>query len=306
MNYDTPPENSLVPQEPKTTKLARITPRNPPTLIEQWVVWELKVCIDTNGIDLDTGDLHDLLKSELKAQEVPVDIFFANDARWVIEGARGRAKVDNDRRPRLVATLRNSPYTDMQFIAGIDYFGSSSWADVQMMLIVQPEEVKLLPKPTAPREPDISPILPKEALVILGGIAVVLITFGMTSNNSGLSFLGLFGIVGASALYLKSNQDVIEAQKNYALQLHAYQDRVDEWEAEREQFTLEREEMIKNRLSRSFKTDDLRVFHTVMTRSVARIISDEFLKQGAAIKESIENNDGQNAIASVKDIFDDF
>lgn len=302
MNYDTPPpENSLVPQEPQTTKLARITPKNPPTLIEQWVVWELKVCVDTNGIKLDTGRLHDLLKAELKEQDVPVDIFFANDARWVIEGARGRAKVDSDRRPRLVATLRNSPYTDRQFIAGIDYFGNSNWADVQMMLIVQPEEIKLSPKPTAPREPNTSPILPDGAFVLLGVVSAGL----MFSGNGGLQFLGLVGIIGLSVLYSRSNQAVRDGKKNYEYQLSLYDRRIQEWEADKEQLALEREEMIKNRLSRSFKTDDLRVFHTVMTRSVARIISDEFLKQGAAIKESVENNDGKIAIASVKDIFDE-
>ncbi|MGB5960501.1 MAG: hypothetical protein WBG73_07590 [Coleofasciculaceae cyanobacterium] len=246
--------------------------------------------------------MHDLLKAELKAQDVPVDIFFANDARWVIEGARGRAKVDNDRRPRLVATLRNSPYTDMQFIAGIDYFGSSSWADVQMMLIVQPEEIKLLPKPTAPRESDTSPILPDGALWLL-----VLIAGGlMFTGNGALQLLGCIGVGGVIYLTIKSNRDVTESKKDYALQLSLYQQRLDEWETEKEQLALEREELIKNRLSRSFKTDDLRVFHTVMTRSIARIISDKFLKQGAAIKESIENNDVQNAVSNTKNIFDEF
>lgn len=297
-------EISLISQDAKTTKIARIVPESPPVLIEKWVVWELKVCLDTNGIKLNTECLHDLLKVELETQGVPVDIFFAKDASWIIEGARGRAKVDNDFRPRVVAKLKpqNSPYTDMQFIAGIDYFGKSNWADVQMMMIVQPEEIKIPPRPTPPREPNTKPLIPNEALVVMALVALGLIF----SGNSALQLLGFIGIIGFMGIYIKSTTDVRKDRQRYEGKRFSYEGELADWENEKEQIALEREELIRNRLSRSFKTDDFRVFHTVLTRSIARIISDEFLKQGAAIKEAVENNDAQIAISSSKNIFDEF
>jgi hypothetical protein len=297
-------ESSLISQDAKTTKLARIAPASPPVLIEKWVVWELKVCLDTNGIKLNTEHLHDLLKVELEAQGVPVDIFFAKDASWIIEGARGRAKVDNDFRPRVVAKLKpqNSPYTDMQFIAGIDYFGKSNWADVQMMMIVQPEEIRLPPRPTPPREPNTKGLIPNEAIV---GMAVVALALTV-SGNSALQLLGFIGLIGLIGIYIKSTTDVRKDRQSYEGKRFSYERELADWENEKEQIVIEREELIRNRLSRSFKTDDLRIFHTVLTRSIARIISDEFLKQGAAIKEAVENNDAQIAISSSKNIFDEF
>jgi len=295
-------EEILVSEKVQSTEIVRVLPKTPPVLVEQWVVWEYKFCLETNGIKIDMERLHDLVKADLQPQGVPIDIFFSNDACWIIEGARGRAKVDDDRRPRVIATLKNSFYTDMQFIAGIDYFGSSNWADVQMMLIVQPEEIKQSPRPTPPQESHVYPLIPSAALIVLGLIALGL----MFSGNGGLVVLGFIGVLGVFYLASQSNQNVIKAQKNYQSKLFAYQEDLAEWEREKEQLALEREELIKNRLSRSFKTDDLRVFHTVMTRTIARIISEEFLKQGAAIKESVETNNAQNAIASSKNIFDEF
>lgn len=299
--------------------LVKVAPKAPPTLIENWVVWEYTACLYTNGLKLDTGDLHDLLKAELEQQKIPVNIFFSTNASWVIEGARGTAKVDNDRRARVVATLMDSPYTDIQFITGLDYFGDY-WVNFQMMLIVQPEKLEdpprpaLLPRPTRPQEPNLSPLIPNEALVVMALVAIALIF----SGNPGLQMLGGIGFLGGVGIWSKSTVDVRQAKQNYDRQMATYRENEknldlqekraeEDWKRKLEKIALEREELQKNRLSRSFKWDDLIVFHEVMNVSVAKIIHTHLIKQGATVKETKELNKSEDIIPkSKKDIFDTF
>ncbi len=285
-----------------SSQIVRKPPTAPPTLIEKWVVWEMNFCINTNGIRFGTESLHDILKPALETQDVPVDIFFAPDARWIVAGARG-IKIDQDRRQRVVATLRNSIYTDMQFIAGIDYFGNTNnWANIQMMLIVQPEEVSEPQRPIKPEEPNAKPLIPREALFLLIFVSVLLF---FAAGDVGKMF-GFFGGIVTILLYVGSNPQVKSDKEKYQKALNRYEEEQANYAIKKEKIAIEREERAKNRLSRSFKTDDLRVFHTVMTRSIAAIVHQEILAKGASIKESVETNNASSAIPNTKDIFDDF
>jgi hypothetical protein len=185
-DYDT-----IIQQKVEKSDIVKVAPKMPPVLIENWVVWEYTACLYTNGIILTTAELHDWLKAEMEHQQIPVNIFFANNACWVIEGARGRAKVDEDRRPRVVASLTNSPYTDIQFIAGLDYFGDY-WVNFQMMLIVQPEEIEdpprpvLPPRPKPPHKPNVTPLIPDAAVAVMALVALCLNSFGRYVSISGI------------------------------------------------------------------------------------------------------------------------
>lgn len=285
-----PTGENIVSQKDKSVEIVKVSPKSSPVLIEQWVVWEYSACIDTIGLKLDTAKLHDLVKAELEAQGIPVDIFFSEDACWIVEGVTGEVKLDQDRRPRIIATLRESPYADMQFIAGIDFFGDSNWANIQMMMIVQPS-----PRPIRPLSISASPLIPTPALVILGLVALGLVF----SGNPSLAFLGLIGFLGLFVIFIQSTQGVVKAKELYEKRLKSYEEAEANWQREQEQ-------LIKNRLFRSFKTDDFRVFHAIMVRTIARIISEELLKRGAAIKEIVENNNAQNVVESNKNIFDEF
>ena len=296
-----PSESSLISQNQKTTRLSKIAPKTPPTLIEQWVVWELKGCICTNGTKFTTAELHDFLKSDLEQQGVPVNIFFAQDASWIIQGARGTIKLDNDRRPRVVATLQNSPYTDIQFITGIDYFGSSEWADIQMMLIVQPEEVPEPKRPIQPFSPNVSPLLPNEALFVLAVVVILLFLF---AGDAGKLF-GLVGAIGGILIYIQSNTNVKEAKDRHEKARIKYQEDLSSYEIEKEKNALEREERIKNRVSRSFKTDDLQVFREVMFQSVRKIVKEQLIDKGASANQFIEENK-LDKDQQKKNIFDEF
>lgn len=300
------PKNSPIRQDATNSNIARIEPSIPPHLTQSWVVWEAAAVIQTNGIKLDTGGLHDLLKKELESQKVPIDIFYTPNACWIIEGAKGERKIDKDRRARVVATLRNSIYTNMQFVAGIDYFGNSDWATIQMMMIVQPEKPEAPePKPTKQLLINAKPLIPNEAIIVLGIIGLGLIFF--TGGNQGLMVLGLIGCGSAFVIYIQSNQNVSEAMRKNEQNERNYVDRLDEWERKVEKIKLEEEELRRNRLSRSFQWDDLRVLHKVMTLSVARIIHEQLIDRGASVKESLQSTKNEEIIPeSNKSILDKF
>jgi hypothetical protein len=260
------------------------------------VLWEINTLIHTNGVEFSTEDLHDYLKEEIKKQSTPIDLFLSSDAKWIIEGARGRAKVDQEIRSRTVAKLRGSIHKDIQFIAGIDYFGNSKWANIQMMLLLQPETIDIPPRPIAPKEPDIKPILPNEAIFVMALLAGGLLFTG----NSSLQVLGVLGLMGTLFIYITSQSSVNKARDEYAKQTRRYEFDLDKWETQKEEIKLEREELIKHRLSRSFKTDDLRVFRSVMIETTAKIVTNEVFNKGATLEDVSENTD--EAVApSVKD-----
>jgi hypothetical protein len=272
---------------PRTRNPIVPTPPNSSiTLIEPWVVWEYTACLFTGDIKFETKALHDAIKAHAENQNLPVNVFYDSAARWIIEGAWGRAKVDDDRRPRVTRNLRNSRYTDMQFITGIDYFGEC-WANFQMMMIIQPELLERPPKPVVP-----NPLLPTEALVVLAVVAVGLIVTG----NPGIKMLGFVGLVGGLIIWAISSQNVREAKQRY-----------EKWKEEIAKIELEEIELKRNRLSRSFKSDDLFVFHEVASKIVSTVVFNAVLKTGGRVEQSNENNQIEKVIpSSKKDIFDDF
>jgi hypothetical protein len=133
-----------------------------------------------------------------------------------------------------------------------------------------------------------------------------------------LAFLGFMGILGTGIMWVLSRKESMQAASEYERKMNDY--RIDEtdWQYQKEQaekdwlreldeIDLEREELKKNRLSRSFKWDDLRVFHEVMYESVARVIHKNLLQKGATVKETQELNKNEEIIPkSQKDIFDNF
>lgn len=272
-------------------------------LTQSWVVWEFAAVIEINGIKFDTSSLYKLLKAELEKQQVPLDILYTTNTGWIVEGARGSIKID-EKRARVAATLKNSIYTNMQFIAGIDYFGNSNWADIQMMMIVQPEKPpELPPAPIRPQTANTQPLIPEAALILLGLIAAGL----FVSGNGLLQLLAVGGALGAFVIYFQSSSQVAEAKRKYELQLTRYQEENIERNRLIEKIKLDEEELKKNRLSRSFQWDDLRVLHTIMSRSVGKIIHNNMLQKGGTVKEFVHQTKNEEIIPeSKKNILNEF
>ena len=279
-----------------SSAIARIKPEDPPILIGEWVLWEFNTLVHTNDIKFTTEDLHDYLKEEIEKQSTPIDLFLSNDAKWIIEGARGRAKLDKETRSRIVAKLRSSIHKDIQFIAGIDYFGKSKWANIQMMIVVQPEKIEVPLRPSPLEKKTAQPLLPNVAIVVMAALAGLL----MFSGNTALIVLGTIGIIGAVIIFVISQQEVNKAERTNAIAASKYERDLDEWRDTKVAIELEQEDLRKHRLSRSFKTDDLRVFRSVMIETTAKIVTNEIFNKGATLEGVSENTD--EAVApSVKD-----
>lgn len=256
----------------------RDSPKEQPQLTEQAVIWESEILLDTKGKKFNTEELYDSLKISLTEDKLPINLYFAEQAYWVILGAKNFKK-DDDKRPRIVATLQSSPYTDIQFLAGIDYLGDSSWANFQMMVIVQPEEAKFVePKPIAPQELNSKPIIPNSFLIGLGIFSIILL---FTNNIGGILF-GISGIIGAFigfCLNTKSNQ----AKQEYFYQMSRYESDLIEWEKRQEELNTKNEERKNSRLLRSFKWDDLRTFKEIISQQSLKIIYKHLIREGATV-----------------------
>lgn len=283
-------------------QIENIDPKSSLTLIEPWVVWEYTACLFTGDIKFKTQELHDAIKAHAYNQNLPINVFYDPLAHWVIEGAWGKAKVDEDLRPRVTMNLRDSRYSDMQFITGIDYFGEC-WANFQMMMVVQPESLERPAEPTIPNPSIPSPLLPTEALVVLAVIAIGLLVMG----SPGIKILGFVGLVGGLVIWAYSSKNVREAEQRASQIVREAQQRHDKWKEEIVKIELEEMELKKNRLSRSFKSDDLFVFHQVASKIVASVVYGAVLKSGGRVEQSNENNFVEQIIPkSKKDILDDF
>lgn len=281
-----------------------VQPPTPAILTQSWVIWESVDIIATNGIKFDTSSLYKLLEEELEAQKVPIDIV-CTKAAWIVEGARGNLKIDQDTRDRIAAIPGGrSIYTNMQFIAGIDYFGDSDWASIQMMMIVQPEKPsEVPPPPIRPQAVNTQPLIPDAALVVLGLIATGL----FFSGNAGLQVLAILGAIGAFVIYIQSNSEVAKAKSKYDSQLAKYEEEKTERNRQIEKIHLEEEELKRNRLSRSFQWDDLRVFHRIMNQLTNRIIWENMIQKGAVVKDFINETKNEEIIPkSKKNILDEF
>jgi len=287
-----------------SNKKTTVQSPTPAFLTQSWVIWESVYIIKTNGIKFDTSSLYSLLKAELEAQQVPIDIVYTK-AGWIVEGATGNLKIDEDRRDRVAATPGGrSIYTNMQFIVGIDYFGDSNWADIQMMMIVQPEKPpERPPAPIRPEAANTQPLIPDAALIVLGLIALAL----FFSGNLALQILAILGASIAFVIYLKSNSHVAKAKRKNESQLARYQEDNIERNRKIEKIKLEEEELKRNRLSRSFQWDDLRVFYTIMNQLTNKIIGENMIQKGAIIKEFINETKNEEIIPkSKKNILDEF
>jgi hypothetical protein len=164
------------------------------------------------------------------------------------------------------------------------------------MLLLQPEKIEIPDPPSIPREQDAKPILPNEAIIVLAVIAGLL----MFSGNGGLIALGVLGLLGALFIYVKSQSEVTEAQKHNSYAESRYQKQLEQWRRDIEEIKLEQEDLRKHRLSRSFKTDDLRVFRSVMIETTAKIVTNEVFDKGATLEDVSENTD-ETVAPSVKD-----
>jgi hypothetical protein len=181
---------------------------------------------------LEAQELLQRVRSILEMQDVPVDVQLVN-SRWLSDS--------REVRPRLVASLRNHPYSDIKMIMGVDYMGR--WASIQLHLGVEPE-----PLPLPPPKPSFK--IP-EGVIALWVMGAIMWLIGSALDSGWLSFIGFALLIVGFAWYRKSKTKWENKHLEELMQ----------WEAEQRRRALEK---AAERLTRTFKVDDMRLFCTAM------------------------------------------
>lgn len=192
------------------------------------------------------------VKFIIEEQNVPVDARLV-DTRWISDPAT--------KRQRVVASLRDHSFSDIKMIMGVDYMGK--WASIQLHLGTEPE-----PIPPEPEEEIWG--MPLDAIIalILGGLFFIL---GLGASSGALVLLGFlamaYGAIRAS--YSKK----LHTEKLLAKRaLHLAEKKVKEF-----QRTVER-------LSRTFKVDDMRLFCRAMEAVFQRVVDDIVQTGGEVVR----------------------
>lgn len=207
--------------------------------------------------ELQAEELLQRVKTILDAQSVPVDVELVR-AKWMNDSKEAR--------PRLVAQLRNHPYSDIKMIMGVDYMGK--WASIQLHL---GSEVEPIPKPPAQEK---QPMNPAPLIVLgIGGFLLFIALLAGASNSGGAAVLfGFLGIcalaVGGIWLLADFNQRTNTATQQQLL-----------WQQQQQRQAYEK---AVERLVRTFKVDDMRLFCTAM-RAVFQVVVDDIVQQGGEV-----------------------
>jgi hypothetical protein len=162
--------------------------------------------------------------------------------------------------------LRNHPYSDIKMIMGVDYMGK--WASIQLHLA---SELEPLPRPpdTAKTETNPAPLV-----VAAFGALFLLIAFISGASGEGgaavlFGFLGVCGLVAGGAWFVAN----LNAQANKATQQRL------QWQRDQQRQSFEK---AAERLVRTFKVDDMRLFCTAM-RAVFQAVVDDIVQQGGEV-----------------------
>jgi hypothetical protein len=273
----------------------RITPNYFPMISEDWVLWEYTICINTNGVKLKIGELHDALTRVINAQNIPINIFYAQDVCWIVRKT-GSIKIHTDFRSRAIVQLEDSPYKNIHFIAGLDYLGTY-WVNLHLMIINYPQHLKKIPKPLR-RNRYLHKV--NSIAIKIVGIGLVIIIDLYQASNIILGSILSFVLLVAWWILLKINYEfkILPACKMYA------RSEIIKYERELEQ--VDKITSIRSEdLPRHFKWDDLRLFHEVARRLVVDIIIERLEQNESILTEAKEFNLYANIIPpNKKDLFD--
>jgi hypothetical protein len=205
----------------------------------------------------------------IQAYAAPVKVQLVY-ARWVKDYVEWR--------PRLIASLLNHSYSDVKMIMGVDYLGR--WASLQLQIATEPEPMPLPPPPPSKPQKK-TPI----GAVILIGIGLLLFVAGIAvmggsrrNQEEGVvtAILGIFAtIIGFIWLSMAGSS----ATQRYQQEKAAWEAEIRKQEAEIKRREVEK---VVEKLSRTFKVDDIRLFGEAM-HHVFRAVVNDIVKQGAKV-----------------------
>jgi hypothetical protein len=273
----------------------RIPPDYFPVISEDWVLWEYTICIDTKGVKLKIEELHDALAKEVNHQNIPLNVFYARDACWIVKQLDS-IKIHNDFRSRVIVQLEDSPYRNIHFIAGLDYLGTC-WVNLHLMIINYPQHLKKIPKPLR-RDRYLTKV--NSISIKAAGIGLVIIINLYQAGNTILGSILLILLLIACCIVININHEfnILPPYKMYSkAEIIKYERMIEQSD---KITSIQSEE-----LPRNFKWDDLRLFHEVTRRLVTDIIFERLEPQEPIFTEAKEFNLFKNIIPSTKkDLFD--
>lgn len=202
---------------------------------------------------LPARELLERAHTALEAASVPVDVALRSVA-WIRDPLQAR--------PRLVASLRDHPYSDLKLLFGVDYLGR--WASLQMHVAFQPE----------PLRAGVSGLLR-----FLGWLCLALSLF--------LPLLATVGLSLMSSALTYSQAESLEALRTWSFPLGflcfvtglvllaVARNRERREEAERRA-------RLSARMARTFAVDDMRLFASAM-QEVFQTVVDDIVSQGGEV-----------------------
>jgi hypothetical protein len=210
--------------------------------------------------ELKPEELLERVNSILAAQSVPVDVHLVR-ARWMNDS--------RETRPRLVAQLRNHPYSDIKMIMGVDYMGK--WASIQLHLA---SELDPLPRPPEPPKTETNPA---PLIVAAFGAFFLLLAFvaGASGSRDAAGPALLFGFLGFCGLIAGVIWFVVNLNAQATKAIHQRT----QWQRDQERHSFEK---AAERLVRTFKVDDMQLFCTAM-RAVFQAVVDDIVQQGGEV-----------------------
>ena len=232
----------------------------------------------------------DLLLSRVQAllgqDRVPVQVQLLA-TRWQSDG--------EELRPRLVASLENHRYSDIKMLLGLDYLGN--WASIHLALAVEPAPLPVSPRPEPPpADPSFRHPLGGIICLVLGILGVMggiaengsrwddpLRSFAPVLIGAGV-ILGLVGLTIYVAAFSNHGNRCSELRAGWQQEQAR---RKQAWEHEQRRHAQQR---AMDRLSRTFKVDDMRLFSTAMREVYQRVV-DDIVATGAQVAR-IEGGQG--------------
>ena len=219
-------------------------------------------------------ELLERVKALLTRDQVPIDVAL-KPTLWMSD--------TEEARPRLIASLRGHRYSDIKMLLGVDYLGR--WASIHLSLATEPEPV------TAPPKFDEQPF---DAPAVTPVGAIILIALGvlglLISSSAGTAFgvLGVISIIGGFIwLNRRLNEQAAVRRERKAAWEDAQRERRRAWDQEQQRNAQAR---ATERVSRTFKVDDMRLFSTAM-RQVFQTVVDDIVSQGGEVAR-IEGGQG--------------
>jgi hypothetical protein len=222
------------------------------------IVDETVIHLSQTQKQLSMDELLSRVQNRIGEQEVPVKVLLEN-MRWQHDA--------NETRPRIVAFLNKKHQSDLRMMLGVDYLGS--WASIQINIAMQPE--RLPRKHFKHHVSNIWIVISLIAVAISSILVYANPFFYYHSIYQLMLFVSVLWLIATAAFF----RNKVDNER-------------EQWEIEIQELRLSK---TKERIFRTFRVDDARLFAAAMSEVFQSVVDDIIIKEGARL----ERIEGSNA-----------